>query len=451
MSSPWRVDNRPNPLALLLLGSALLAVVQQQVLQQRPPRLLQLHGDGASSGPAALDLRFSRTMENTTLAAASRLEPPLRHQWLGEGNPLRLLINPGQRLTTPLLLELRGRDRRGLALRPQRWHWDPRPRLLAVVPVGSGEQLQLKGHDGRWRPIAPVLPRIQTVQPLGDGSGVALVSARQNSTIGEHHDLWLLPLQQRNLDRGNLREPRAGQLQQLNHEPLIFAHLSSNRRGDLLVQSSSNSSPSGSTWLLQPDNRRLPIPLQASGPMQLLPEGGSLVVPESEGLSLQTLPGRPAKRQLLPGSRDLSGFCPVSGRALLVRHWPDFRRSLELVEPGEPPRQLWLGSDAIHASACDRGGERVWLLLSQWRGQQRSELLALDRRGRVLQRRVLSGWQVEPGTPLQFDPTSRQLLVTLRPLTTAIQPARPVLIDADTLNLRPQQQPARLALWLPAG
>ena len=441
---------RPQALALLLGGGLLLALVQQLVLQRRPPRLLGLQSGGPSSGPGAVDLRFSRAMAAGSLAAASRLSPPLPHQWLGQDNPLRLLLNPGQRLHSALALELAGRDRRGLALAPQRWFWDPRPRLLAVVPVGQGEQLQLQGNDGRWRPLTPVLPRILTVQPLGDGAGVALVSGRGDDPAGEGQDLWLLPLQQHNLSQAPLQEPSLGRMERLNREPLIFAHLSSNRRGDLLVQSSSRSEPAGSTWLRDRSGRRRPLPQRASGPMQLLPEGGALVVPEPEGLSLQALPGLPARRQLLPGSRDLSGFCPVSGRALLVRHWPDFRRSLELVEPGQPPRQLWLGSDAVHASACDRGGERVWLLISQWRGEQRSSLLALDRRGRVLQRRQLDGWQVEPGTPLQFDPSRRQLLLTLRPQTAELQPARPVLIDADSLSLRPQPHAARLALWLPA-
>lgn len=316
---------------------------------------------------------------------------------------------------------------------------------LCTPSAGAG----IPGH-ACWRPLTPVLPRILNVQPLGDGSGVALVSGRPESSNGLLHDLWLVPLNQRNLSSGDLREPAVGQLQQLHGEPLIFAHLSSNRRGDLLVQSSSLSEPAGSTWLRDRSGRRRTILQRASGPMQLLPEGGALVVPEPEGLSLQALPGLPPRRQLLPGSRDLSGFCPVSGRALLVRHWPDFRRSLELVEPGQPPRQLWLGSDAVHASACDRGGERVWLLISQWRGEQRSTLLALDRRGRVLQRRALNGWQVEAGTPLQFDPSRRLLLLTLRPQTADLQPARPVLIDTDSLTLLPQPHAARLALWLPA-
>ncbi|MFM7312061.1 MAG: hypothetical protein ACKO0M_02650 [Cyanobium sp.] len=438
-------------IALVLAGGVLLALAQQLVLLRRPPWLLELEAGGPSSGPAALDLRFSRPMRSTSLAAATGLRPQLQHRWLGEGNPLRLLLSPGQRLTQAIQLHLRGRDRRGLPLQPQRWNWDPRPRLLAVVPVRGGEQLQLQGHDGSRRPLTPVLPAIQNVQPLGDGSGVAVVGSRRGDSNGLLHDLWLVPLQQRNLSRAPLREPVIGAPRLLNTEPLIFAHLSSNRHGELLVQSSSPSRPGGSTWLRGRDGGRRPVPQQASGPMQLLPEGGALVVPETEGLSVQALPGRPSRRQLLPGSRDLSGFCPVSGRALLVRHWPDFRRSLELVEPGQPPRQLWLGSEAIHASACDRGGERAWLLLSRWSGQQRSELLSLDRRGRMLQRRVLQGWQVEPGTPLLFDPTSRQLLLTLRPQTSAIQPARPVLIDADSLRLSPQPWPARLALWLPAG
>ena len=432
---------QPGPRLLLLLGAGLLlALLQQQLLSRRPPRLLELRNGGPGSGPASLDLRFSRPLQTASLAAASQLRPALAHQWLGQGDRLRLLIRPGQILQTPLNLQLRGRDPRQLALRPQRWHWDPRPRLLAVVPQGSAEQLQLLGHDGHWRALTPVLPRLLALQPLGDGSGVALLSGA---------DLWWLPLQQRNLSRSPLAEPKAGALQRLSREPLIYAHLSSNQRGDLLVQSSSRRDPQGSTGLRSRDGQWRRLDLQASGAIQLLPEGGAVVVPETEGLSLRALPGLPPRRQLLPGSRDLSGFCPVSGRALLVRHWPDFRRSLELVEPGQPPRPLWLGSEAVHASACDRGGERVWLLLSQWRGRQRSTLLALDRSGRVLQRRPLEGWAVEPGTPLLFDPSRQQLLLTLR--RNGRQTAQPVLIEAGSLELRPLAQPARLAVWLPAG
>ena len=441
-------------MTLLLAGGLLLAAVQQQWLLTRPPRLLELKASGASSGPAALDLRFSRPMQRRSLEQASRLQPALAHQWLGETNPLRLLLSSGQRLRGPLALLLQGQDLRHQGLARQLWHWDPRPRLLAVVPREQGEQLQLLGHDNRWRALSPVLPRILTVQPLGDGSGVALVSGGDDGADPANQDVWLLPLEQRNLSRTALAEPRPGRLQRLNRERLIFAHLSSNRRGDLLIQASSRSAPRGSTQLRQRDGRTRTLPLKASGPMQLLPEGGALVMPELEGLSLRALPGGPERRQILPGSRDLSSFCPVSGRALLVRHWPDFRRSLELVEPGQPPRQLWLGSAAVLGSACDRGGERVWLLLSEWQGQQRSELLALDRRGRVLQRRTLRGWQVEPGAPLLFDPTGQQLLISLRPDSPnrgSVLPPQPVLIDATSLELRPIPMPSRLALWLPAS
>jgi hypothetical protein len=58
---------------------------------------------------------------------------------------------------------------------------------------------------------------------------------------------------------------------------------------------------------------------------------------------------------------------------------------------------------------------------------------------------------VEPGTPLQFDPPRQQLLLTLRPRGATVRPARPVLIDADDLSLRPLEQTARLSLWLPPG
>ncbi len=443
---------------LVLAGGLLLVLVQQQLLLRRPPRLESLAAAPASSGPAALDLRFSRPMQTASVARDSRLNPPLPHQWLGDGTPLRLLLSSGQTVAEPLLLEVAGQDRRGLALAPQRWRWDPRPRLLAVVALAGGEQVQLLGHDGRWRALSPIWPAIPTLMPLGDGSGLAFAA----SDSAGRQSLWRLPLRQHNLSGGRdeeaaapLREPEVGRLERLSEQPLVFAHLSSNRRGDLLVQAGSRALAGTSTTLQRRDGRRLALPQASSGPMLLLPEGSGVVVPQPEGLSLQALPDQAPRRQLLPGSRDLLGFCPAGGRALLRRHWPDFRRSLELVEPGQAPRQLWLGSEALLAAACDRGGERVWLLVSAGLARPRLELLALERRGRPLARLRLAGWELEPGTGLQFDPTRRQLLLALRRQGAngpgMADAARPALIDARSLELTLLDRPVRQVQWLSAG
>ena len=448
--------------ALVLAGGLLLALLQQQLLLRRPPRLESLEAAPASSGPAALDLRFSRPMQNASVARDSRLTPPLPHQWLGDGTPLRLLLGSGQTVAEPLGLEVAGQDRRGLALAPQRWRWDPRPRLLAVVALAGGEQVQLLGHDGRWRPLSPIWPAIPTLTPLGDGSALAFAA----TDSAGRQSVWRLPLRQHNLSGGlsgggrdgagaPLREPELGRLERLSEQPLVFAHLSSNRRGDLLVQAGSQVLAGTSTTLRDRDGRRLALPQTSSGPMQLLPEGSGVVVPQLEGLSLQSLPGQPPRRQLLPGSRDLLGFCPVGGRALLRRHWPDFRRSLELVEPGQAPRQLWLGSEALLAVACERGGERVWALMSAGLERPRLELLVLDRRGRLVARRSLAGWELEPGTGLQFDPTRRQLLLALRRQGAnspgVADAARPALIDSRSLELKLLSRPVRQVQWLTAG
>jgi hypothetical protein len=438
------------PVLVVLTAGLALAALQQQLLLRRPPRLLELTSTTASSGPAALDLRFSRPMQRSSLARGSALEPRLAWRWLGEGNPLRLLLLPQQTIPGPLQLLLAGVDRRGLPLQPQRWRWDPRPRLLAVVPVAGGEQLQLQQRDGSWLPLTPVWTQLAHVMPLGDGSGVAVLSGDGQGS----HRIWRLPLQQRNLVRepGGLGEPKPGRLEPLSKEPLLFAHLSSNRHGDLLIQASTTALAPGETVLLSRSGRRRPLAQNASGPMQLLPEGGGVVVPELEGLTLHSLPGQPSRRQVLPGSRELSSFCPVSGRALLVRHWPDYRRSLELVEPGQPPRQLWIGGEAVLASTCDRGGERVWLVISDWTKGSQPQLLALDRRGQLLQQRALTGWEVEPGSAMAFDPTRQQLLLTLRNRRSSQggEP-QPVLVDGDSLTLRPLAKRVRQALWLPAG
>jgi hypothetical protein len=438
---------------LLALATPLaLAVAQQQLLLRLPPRLEQLQSAPASSGPAALQSRFSRPMQPASLQRQSRLQPPLRHRWLGSGNVLLLSLEAGQRLTDPLHLHLEGEDSRNLALRPSRWFWDPRPRILAVVPRTGGDQLQLRDHNGLWRPLSPVWPEIPLMLPLGHGRGVVAASRQADGQLR----LWRIPLEQHNLQPAEQpsRPPQVRPPQPLLGGPVVFAHLSSNRQGDLLVQSG-QLDPGSSEALLLPaagGRRRLSWPV--SGPMHLLPEGGAVVVPDTEGLHLEALPPLPARRQTLPGSRDLSSFCPQAGRALLLRHWPDFRRSLELVEPGQAPRQLWLGPEALVASACDRSGERIWALLLAGTQQPRLSLLALDRRGRLLGRRELSGWELEPGTGLHWDPASGQLLAALRPLAAGSGPApaaQPVLIDATTLQPRPLGRAVRQVMWLPAG
>ncbi|WP_216910023.1 hypothetical protein [Synechococcus sp. CCY 0621] len=448
---PWA---RPLPLTLGL--AALLGLVQQQLLLRQPPRLERLTPVAASSGPAALQARFSRPMDPASLQAASTLSRPLAHRWLGDGDTLLLNLSPDQRISSPLELQLAGRDRRGLALPPQRWQWDPRPRLLAVVPVGSGEQLHVREHDGRWRPISPVWPRITMVEPLGNGEAVAVVA---RSEAGRFR-VWRVPLHQqplRPLGRQGNATPspvQAGSPVPLGPADMVFAHISANRRGELLVQAGGEQPDQVSLQLWPPRGGPSRLPLEASGAVRLLPEGGSAVVPEIDGLSLQNLPPRPPRRQTLPGSRDLSSFCPRAGRALLVRHWPDFRRSLELVEPGLAPRQLWIGPQALVATACSRGGERIWALLVEGVGRPALTLISLDRRGTVLAQRRLSQWELEPGTGLSYDPTSDRLAVVLRPLEQGQGPPPPaqvVLIEATSLTPLPLQQEALQAVWLPAG
>lgn len=438
-----------NRLALALMVPLVLAVGQQQLLLRLPPRLVELQQSEASSGPASLELQFSRPMDRASVAASSRIEPPFNVRWLGNGNRLKLSLAPGSRINGPISLTLAGNDRRQTALPPSRWLWDPRPRIIAVVPVRGGEQLQLRQADGRWQAISPVWSQILAVEPLGDGSGVALVSP---SPAGQQ--IWRIPLRQRNLAPASqgLAPVQAQAPIALGDGRALFAHLSSNRRGDLLIQSGGPEPMSVQTLLWPKGQRPRSLAIEASGPMRLLPQGGAVVVPASEGLTLHDLPPRPARRQILPGSRDLSSFCPRAGRALLVRHWPDFRRSLELIEPGQAPRQLWLGSQALVASSCLGGGERLWL--AQIEGIQRPELtvLELNRQGSILARRSLNNWELEPGTPISLDPSRNQLLLALRPLGSPdARPQSPelMLMGGPDLALTPVGQRGRLALWLP--
>jgi hypothetical protein len=437
-------------LALALGIPLLLALAQQQLLRRLPPRLEALEPAAASAGPAALRARFSRPMARAEVAAGSELQPARPHRWLGEGDTLSLSLTDQRPVDAPLLLRIGGQDRRGLELRPSPWVWDPRGRVLAVVPGAGGERLELLDHDGRWRAISPRWPRLLALEPLGDGSGVAVVSADADG----RQQAWRIRVRQHNLaaPQQAARAPRAEAPERLGPGDRLFVHLSSDRSGRLLVQSGGPRPGSERTWIWPPRGAAISLDLRAAGPLRLLPEGGAVVVPEAEGLSLRTLPPRPAVRQLLPGSRDLSSFCPQAGRALLLRHWPDYRRSLELVEPGVPPRQLWIGGQAVLASACERGGQRVWLLLVDAIGGQRLSLLALDRLGRTVAKRELGDWVLEPDTALAFDPASRRLLTSLRRADApATAGGEAVVIDADSLVPRGLGRPARQTAWMPPG
>ncbi len=463
----WRRQRR---LMVLLLAAGALALLQQQLLWHRPPRLLELRQASASSGPAALSLRFSRPMRALSVAGSSRLQPALPFTIQGEGNPLLLLPDVGTRIDQPLELRLKGVDQRGLALPLQRWFWDPRPDLLAVVPVAGGEQVRLRTPDGHWKSLTPVWPAIPQAVALGDGSGLGVVSRDQQG----RHRVWRLDLRRSHLARRSsaLGSAHPGQLQPFSSQSFVYARLSSNDNGDLLVQAAPASrgrDDPGEEWsqALEPPQEevvlwgrsgsRRRLDLEARGPVALVPQGGSMIVPEADGLALRTLPPRPARRQLLPGSRDLSSFCPVAGRALLARHWPDFRRSLELVEPAQAPRTLWLGQEALLASACSRGGERVWALLLD--GIERPELTVLALGGAGGERRLtLKGWELEPGTGLSYDPTADRLLLALRPLVspgTAMGQPRPepraALLDATSLELSVLDGPVRRVSWLEAA
>jgi hypothetical protein len=89
------------------------------------------------------------------------------------------------------------------------------------------------------------------------------------------------------------------------------------------------------------------------------------------------------------------------------------------------------------------------MLLNRWQGRSRSEVVRLDRRGRLVARRDLAPWQPEPGTAMSYDPVGDQLLVSVR--REPRLPAQPALLDGRTLQLRVLSKPIRQAIWLPAG
>ena len=449
--SRFALRSLPRSLLLALGALTALALVQQQVLLRRPPRLRELAIQPLRSSAAALDLRFSRPMLDASLEAESALKPSLSHRWFGADNAWRLLLDQADGVKQPIALTLAGFDRRGLPLPPRSVFWDPRPTLLAVVQREGGQQVQMQGRDGRWLPLTPEMPSIVQIEPLGNGRGVAFVAV--DASGDQFVGLRTLIPRALGVDAAALGSPRLGDLDLLTDTGQLFAHVSSNLRGDLLVQAGRIEPGNDQLWWRRADGQRRDLSLNLAGPVRLLPDGTGLVVPGYDGLellSLTALQGDAGKRQVLPGSRDLRAFCSGSGRALLVRHWPDYRRSVELVIPGLSPRQVWLGEQAVMAVACDNGGERLWVILRETRPEALDTLLQFDRDGTVVRQRPLGPWRLAPNSGLHFDPVGDQLLLTL--MTSRRSPGRIGWIDADSLNVRVDESRSVVnALWLPAA
>ena len=174
-------------------------------------------------------------------------------------------------------------------------------------------------------------------------------------------------------------------------------------------------------------------------------------MPTTDGLSLRPLKATKQEAQMLPGSRELGAFCGASGRAVLIRHWPDYRRSIELVIAGQAPKQLHLGDQAVLGVACDNRGERIWAVLGRWKKQRGNhELVLINAKGEVTERRALEPWTLKAGSPIQWNPATNKVLMTLTRQNQTH--ARAVLIDADSLQIvRVINEAINEAQWLNAG
>ena len=436
-------------LSVALIGLGVVALVQQQILLRRPPRLRSVAIQSIRSGAAALDVRFSRSMNRTSVAENSRLLPHQPHQWFGQQDQFRLLLDPGALIHSPQQLVLAGHDQRGLALPQRALWWDPRSSLLAVVVEEQGEQLKLRRQDGRWLPLSSVEQRILQIEPLGNGEGVAFVTDNDPSKL----EVLLRELTPRALSdqAQGLGNPLPGALQSLASGSLLFAHLSSNQRGELLVQVGGIEAGSDRTWIRSANAKRRDLNLEVAGAIRLLPDGSGLVVPSYDGLDLLPMnpDGKENAPQSLPGSRELKSFCTGSGRAVLLRNWPDYRRSIELVIPGQPPRQVWLGEEGVMATACDNRGDKIWIVLRTASPTLQDELLLLNSSGLVLKRRYLPGWYLASGAVLDVDPATNRLLTVMTDGDGSRR--RAALIDGNSLAFELLQPQVVLARWLPAG
>lgn len=183
--------------------------------------------------------------------------------------------------------------------------------------------------------------------------------------------------------------------------------------------------------------------------LQKLPQG-ALAGPLSGALLGFALPACECGN--VPVARRMIAVGAPLGTALGFLFAPDYSRSLELLEPGLAPKQLWLGTEALLATACSGGGERVWLLLLSGIRKPQLELLELNKQGKTVQRVPLTDKELDPGSKLHYDATRQVLLLLLRQKSSNYQqpaPAKAHLINTNSYSIEVIPGSATQVGWLP--
>ena len=423
----------------LLFAGLLLALLQQHGLRQRPGRLLVVRP--AMDGAAALELRYSRPVDGSSLAPSIQLAPDVPFSATADGATIHLRLSQPYRAGSPLVVRLGGRDQQGRPLRRVQLRWEPRPLLLALVSGPQGQRLELGRPDGPWQPVTPWERSISNVLPLRDGRGVVYAAAvdslsRKNWFVAVEPSAVVAPHQ---ATAGGAAAPPWP----LPGPATLYSHFSSSNTGLLLVQGVDRAALEQPTahppflrlfqpgrnrrprWLGRQDSpwrQMAPLDQQPGGSVELLPSGDGIVFPDENGLVVVSLPPLPPQRQLLPGNRDLKTFCGGGQRAVVLEHQPDYVKTIELLRPGLAPEVVWEGEAAILAVACDETAERIWLLTVDGvlrDGQPHQDILLLEvQPGHgVVTGLALADHGLSATPALHYDPVTHRLLTVLERTT----------------------------------
>ena len=182
----------------------------------------------------------------------------------------------------------------------------------------------LRRRDGSWLPLSPFSSAFFRLSR--SVTGKALLSSRITIALSE---VLLRKLTPRSLS-SQAEDCRTIPGDAIMISSLLFAHLSSNLRGELLVQIGGIEVGSDRTWIHSMNAKGRDLHLDNAGPIRL-PDGSGLVVPSYDGLDLLSMnPDEQASEpQSLPGSRELKLLHRLRS-GLVVKELADYRRSIEL-------------------------------------------------------------------------------------------------------------------------
>lgn len=433
----------------------------------------------------AFTLTFNRPMDQASVQANLRIEPPLAGKISWAGRQMAYTLTEAAPYGTTFrvrLEEAQGRllgNRSQADVQPFLGHFTTRDRAfvcLGAEGADAGRLILYNLTRQQKKVLTPPELAVGEFEPYPQGDRI-LFSATERATRTHDPKLYTVStgIRPNSPSQRQLSPAPAGKIQEIlgNRDFQILKFDLSPDGQTLVVQRSDRRNLAQSAlWLLQGSSVQL-LDNQPGGDFLITPDSNALVIAQGQGLAVLPLDPQRASQPLdfLPKFGTVLNFARDGAAAAMVKFNTDYTRSLFLVTPGKQ-RELLRTTGSILSAQFDPFKQTLYCLLTQLLPgsdyQERPYVAAIDLRTTKLNPLVVLPIQRDvqvslapDGTALLFDQTASTNQPDPRALKTpgATTPTTSLwllpVLPSPTLGARAPLQPEALPLsgfhpvWLP--